>query len=219
MIGSGGGFITVEPGRRVVKSSVEQPVLFDYKPVVIQRERIKINKFDSSEDQSLTLNSSNKASSEGSKTKKLEQPSEGKKTTQLEQPSKPFEGAETKQSTDSGTRQTNANSAPHEKPASKEVFDELPDNRVPDQAKDTSSDIKGELDKKNTQDKAPIVENTSTTFENDREHSKQEPPWGYQFFKGPPADVYSDPPDNVRNQSDFDGANGDSGEDKLNSSS
>jgi hypothetical protein len=43
-------------------------------------------------------------------------------------------------------------------------------------------------------------------------------PRSYQLFEGPPADVYSDPPDDVKTRTDSDGADGAGGEDKLDSS-
>ena len=245
MTGSGGGFITIEPRRNVKKSLTEQSVLFNYKSVVLESERIKMNRLDGSNDQVLTLNSSAGEPSNESKTRELELPSKppesaelkkaiesvarqtkamsamhtkDAKTVELEPPSKPSESAESKKPIDSVDRQTKATSATLKAPSFEEVFDEPFDRSVLDQTTEISSDGEVEVDKKNTKDKDPVINNTPIASEYDRGHTKQGIPRGYQLFEGPPADIYSDPPDSIRIQTDSNGASGDSGDDTLDSS-
>ena len=226
MTGSGGGFITIEPRRNIKKSQIDQSILFNHKSVVLESERIKINGFDISNDQVHTLNPSSREpsndtkpvelepsskSSEGVGTKELidseklhtksasEMPAKDTEPTELETPTKPTEGVETEKSIDTLEQKTRATSAKPIVPLSEEVFDEPLDGSGLDQPTEISSDGEIEFDKKNNEGKGPIIENTPIASENDRENTKQDISPSYKLFEGPPADIYTDPPDATRN--------------------
>ena len=245
MAGGGGGFITIEPPRNIIRGPVEQSVLSDL---------IKKNKFDSKNDQVPNSGSSSRKQSKDSI------------NTYTKQSSEPFDGGDVIKSRDSGPSQTKTKSipsgvsaseevfdkpsdksvpdekagasndlgeldkkstkdkgpevedSPTESSVAKEVLDEPSDKSVPDEKAGTSNDLEGELRKNNIQHKGPVVEELPTASENDKGDTDSDLPGGYQSFEGPPADFYSDPPDSSGEQSESDGARGDFGDEKLKSS-
>jgi hypothetical protein len=209
MIGSGGGFITIEPRRSIIKSPSEHTVLFDYESIVLESERVKVDG-QSSINHPLVQNPS------------VRESSNDPENTQLDQPSKTSEGAKKQQSTDPVEAQSKAITPLPEVPVSEEVIDGPIDKPVSDITHDTSISVEGEFDEKMSLENLPVGKKAPLASTNERELPQPDVPevmpGGHQFFDGPPADVYSDPPDSVKIRTDSGGASGDSGEDKLESS-
>ena len=135
MIGSGGGFITIEPRRSIIKSPSEHTVLFDYESIVLESERVKVDG-QSSINHPLVQNPS------------VRESSNDPENTQLDQPSKTSEGAKMQQSTDPVEAQSKAITPLPEVPVSEEVIDGPIDKPVSDTTHDTSINVEGEFDEK-----------------------------------------------------------------------
>ncbi len=231
MTGGSGGFVSIEPRRRNLKSSLEHSALINYERVFSQREQIKLNGLDSSINPSYTPNSSSK------------KPSADKNTPQFKPPSKPSKDVKNKRSTDlnSSTRkpskkpeslddekpskssQTKTNFVAPEIPQPKKSSSEKRDNYVRDQTQDVSTDLEGGIGAKKTFETVPEVEKASIDPVKNKDVLKsklpQAKPAEDHFFEGPSADIFSDPPDSVGIRTDTKNNSGDSGEDKNGSSS
>ena len=210
MIGSGGGFITIEPRRRIIKSPIEHSGLIDYKPFVIETERAIANGFDGSTEPTINPDSL---------PKKL---SKDPKKTSLDKSPSTFKSTESQQPIGQVSSQPINISPLFEAPPTDEIFDAPPKKPQANQASEASVALENEPEEESFVEKVPVVEQIPLASQTDRDLTKPDVPEAmprsYQLFEGPPADVYSDPPDDVKTRTDSDGADGAGGEDKLDSS-
>ena len=193
MIGSGGGFITIEPRRRIIESPRKHLNLFDHKPVEIKTERTKLTGPDGDADPILAPDAS------------PSELSDDLKNTNLNQPSNEFESPISQQSTDS-------------RPLQPVAISPLSETPVADQAPEAPVVPRDETEGGNFVEKVLVVEEAPVTPAivngSTQPDASETMPESFQLFQGPPADVYSDPPDGFKAQS---GSGGDAGEDKLDS--
>ncbi len=191
MIGTGGGFITIEPQRRIIENTVQHTRFFDHKPVVIKSERIKKNELGSSGDAALVPDSLHKEMS-----KDLE------KNSVIQQSSE-TENSEQQQPMNKTPTQPFAISPSDDQEHKPPVVPKI------EPRKETVNGQKTEIKK------APVA---TTKKDLTQQVVPEAKPRGYQLFEGPPADVYSDPPDEEKIRTNSSGTDGDGGEDKLDNS-
>jgi hypothetical protein len=207
MIGSGGGFITIEPRRRIIESPRKHLNLFDHKPNEIRTERTKQMGLDGGTGPVMAPDDS---------PKKL---SDDPKNTTLNQPSSAFDSPALQQPIDRAPSQPVAISPLSEMPPLEGLFDAPSEMPVVDQAPETQVAPRDETEEEIFVEKVPEVEEAPVTpaiVEGLTQPDTPEAiPKSFQLLEGPPADVYSDPPDGVKAKS---GSDGDGGEDKLDSS-
>ena len=204
MIGSGGGFITIEPRRRIIESPLKYLNLFDHKPSGISTERTKQMGLGGSDDPVVAPDDSPKKLSDDSKNTTLDQSSSTDDSQALQKPIGP------------APSQPVAISPLSKMPELEGLFDAPLEIPTADQALETQVAPKDELEEEIFVEKVPEVEEAPVTHailtQPDAPEAMPESP---QLFEGPPADVYSDPPDGVKAKS---GSSGGGGEDKLDSS-
>lgn len=209
MIGSGGGFITIEPRRRIIERPLKHLGLFDYKPIVIETEKVKENKSDGSTDPIFNPNSS------------LRKLSKDSKKTSLDKPPRTFEVPEPQQPIGRLPSQTATIPPLSETPPSDEILDTPIEKTKVNQSPETSKVLENEPEKEVFVEKLPVVKKVPVASTAEKGLQKLDVPEAvpryYQLFEGPPADVYSDPPDNVKIPTDSGVPSGNSGEDKLDS--
>ena len=207
MIGSGGGFITIEPRRRIIESPLKHLNLFDHKSVEIKAGRAKPTGPD---DGAVSLPAPDSS---------LSELPDDPKNTLLYQPSSVLDSPVSKQPIDPAPSQPVAISPLSEVPPLEGLFDAPSETPVADQATKTPVVLGDEPERKIFIEKEPVVETPPVTpaiVENlSQPDAPEAPPEGFQLLEGPQADVYSDPPDGVKPQT-YSG--GDAGEDKLGSS-
>lgn len=256
MIGSGGGFITVEPQRKIIESPAQHTSFFDYKPIMIKTESARENGTDSSGDLVLAPNPEHRELLKNS-TKDPE-----------DQPLSATEYPESQQPMDKAPSQSVAISPSTETLPSKEVVASPSQTPITDQGAETPLALEVESRKKIVNEqkveikespastdtnreifaspsRAPInnqglktplataveerkelvneqkveIENATTATETNKDlmqHVVPEAiPRGQQVIKGPPADVYSDPPDGGEIRINSSDAAGDGRKDKF----
>jgi hypothetical protein len=210
MIGTGGGFITIEPRRRIIESPLKHPNLFDHKSFVIKTERAKADGVDGDANPAFNLNMSPK------------ELSKDPKNTSLDQPFTAFVSPEPQQPIDQSPSSHAANAPLPEKLSSDGVFETSSEIPVANQAPETPMVLKDEPEEKIVVEKEPEVEEAQVESVTGGDLTKQGVSEAvmlrYQLFEGPPADVYSDPADKSEIRKESNGADGDGGEDKLDSS-
>jgi hypothetical protein len=209
MIGSGGGFITIEPRRRVIERPLKHLELFDYKPFVIGTEEVKADEPDGRSDSVLNPNSS------------FRELSKDPKNTSLDKPPRTFEVPEPQQPIGRISSQPASIPPLSDTPPSDEILDAPIEKTVAKQESETSKVLENEPENKVFVEKMPVVKEVPLASDKGLTQSVVPEAMlrGYQLFEGPPADVYSDPPDDVKKiPRDSVGPSGDGGEDKLDSS-
>jgi len=210
MIGSGGGFITIEPRRRIIESPARHSGLFEYKPFVIETVRAITNVSDGSTEPVVNSDPS------------LRKLPKDPKNTSLNQSSSAFKRKEPQKPIGRVLSQPDDIPPLFETPPSDEVFDAPSEKPQVNLTSKDSVVLESKREKEIFVEKVPVVEEVPLASKTDRDLTKSVAPEAmlrsYQFFEGPPADVYSDPPDDVKIRTDSDGAGGDGGEDKLDSS-
>jgi hypothetical protein len=206
MIGSGGGFITIEPRRRIIESPRKHLNLFDHKPIETKTERTKPTGPDDGVDP---------VSSPDSSPGKL---STDVKNTTLDQPSSAFDSPALQQPIDPEPSQPVPISPLSETSPSEGFFDAPSETPVVDQVPETPVVPRDEIEEEIFVEKVPVVEEDQVTPEVfkglTQPDAPEAMPKSFQLFEGPPAKVYSDSPDGGKSQSGF---GGDGGEDKLDS--
>ena len=242
MIGSGGGFITIEPPRTFIDSPLKHLNLFDRKPIEVTAQPAKpdgnadtpapgLGLFDDQE----TPDAPPSGLLDDQENTTPDQPSSLFDSPASEQPidpapSQPVESvgvppeSETPPSGglfDAPPETPVVDQAPELPPEapSEGLFDAPPETPVADQAPPIPAVPGDESEEELFVEEVPVAEETPETpaivTDLTQPIAPEAMPEGFQLLEGPAADVYSDPPDDVRTRP---GSGGDGGEDRLDSS-
>ena len=208
MIGSGGGFITIESRRRIIESPLKHLNLFDHKSIEKSTKRTKLMGLDGGTDPVTATEDSPK------------ELSDDPKNTTLDQPTSAFDSPALKKPIDPAPPQPVVISPMSEMPPSEGLSDALSDISVVNQAPENPSVPRNEAEENFFVEKVIVDEEAPATLAIapglTPPNAPEARPESVQLLEGPPADVYSDPPDGFKARS---GSGGGGGEDKLDSSS
>ena len=205
MIGSGGGFITIEPRRTIIESPLKHLNLFDRKPIEITTDRAKLG---------------GSADSAPAPDAPLSGLFDDQENTTPDQPSSLFDSPAPEQPIDPAALQPVESVAVppvFETPPSEGLFDAPPETPVADQAPEIpvvpGDESEEELFVEEVLAAEPPGETLAIIADLTQPDARGAMPEGFRLLEGPLADVYSDPPDGVRTRP----GSGDGGEDRLDS--